>query len=106
MIGDSDIGVFLDDGPGGFATEAIFHLGTEQAPRDRRVTGIFDNAFFDASVGEAEMDTTAPRFLARHAEVRDIPRETLVRIGGVLYSVLQVQPDGTGMATVTLAHEP
>jgi hypothetical protein len=77
---------------------------------DRLVQGYFDNAFINADLGEAVLDTTAPRFTCRASEVAflKVPSEYRgmdVLISGVKYSLIQVQPEGTGLATVSLAHE-
>ena len=68
-------------------------------------TGIFDNSFVDANIGETALDSTAPRLTCKYSEVATVPREATVTVRGKLYSVTQVQPDGTGFALVTLAHE-
>lgn len=83
------------------AQEIVFHL----EGGDRYVRGFFDNAFLDVNIGETALDTTQPRFTCKLSDVRDIPRETPVTIGTDSFSVLQIQPEGTGTATVTLAHE-
>lgn len=74
------------------------------------VLGYFDNAFINADIGEVVLDTTAPRFMCRAADLRFLGkpkdfRGMEVRIGETKYSLIQVQPEGTGLATVTLAHE-
>lgn len=66
---------------------------------------IFDNGYVDANIGETVLDTTQPRLTCKHEDVKDVPRESLVTVRGVPYSVVQVQPDGTGFAIVQLAHE-
>lgn len=81
--------------------DVTFNL--EDGPRV--VRGYFDNAYFDQSVGELILDTTQPRFTCKQSDAIGIPRETTVQIGSVLYSVLTVQPEGTGIATIHLAHE-
>ena len=77
-----------------------FEDGTE-----RTLRAIFDNAFFDSSVGETVLDTTQPRLTCRTADVEGIPRESIVIVEGTRYSVIQFQPDGTGITTIALAHE-
>jgi hypothetical protein len=77
---------------------------------DRLVLGYFDNAFINADLGEAVLDTTAPRFTCRASELAFLKTPSQFRgmevlISGVKYSLIQVQPEGTGTATVTLAHE-
>lgn len=69
------------------------------------VRGYFDNAFFDSSVGEVVLDSTQPRFQCKASDVSGIPRETPCKVEGKSYTVLEIQPDGTGCAVVTLAHE-
>lgn len=81
--------------------EAVFHL----LSGNKVVTGYFDNAFFDKAVGDVVLDTTQPRFTCKMSDVKAIPRETLVTINDLDFSVLQVLPEGTGMATVIFAHE-
>ena len=51
------------------------------------------------------LDTTQPRVTALASDAVGIPREATVTIRGKLYSVTQVQPDGTGMAIIQLAFE-
>jgi hypothetical protein len=69
------------------------------------VRAIFDNAFVDTATGEIVLDTTAPRLTAKATDVAAIPREAVVTIRERVYSVVQIQPDGTGFAMVQLAHE-
>jgi len=68
-------------------------------------SGIFDNSFVDAAVGETALDTTAPRITCLHSDVLTVPREATVTVRGQVYSVVQIQPDGTGFALIQLAHE-
>lgn len=69
------------------------------------VKAIFDNAFFDSSIGETELNTTSPRITCKASSVATLPREAMVTIRGKTYSVTQIEPDGTGFVTVMLAHE-
>jgi hypothetical protein len=77
---------------------------------DRYVLGYFDNAFTNADIGEVILDTTAPRFTCKASEVAflKVPndyRGMVVMVAGVKFSLIQKQPEGTGLATITLAHE-
>ena len=67
---------------------------------------IYDDAFIDATTGETILDTTTPRLTCIASEVASVPREAMVTIRGKAFSVTQIQPDGTGFATIQLAHEP
>lgn len=90
---------FAEDG------DVVFEWTDNSGPRSIACKGIFDNGFVDAQIGETALDTTIPRLTCIHSEVKDVPREATVEVRGKLYSVVQVQPDGTGFATVQLAHE-
>lgn len=82
------------------AAEMVFATSPVQ-----RVTAYFDNAFQDINIGETIMDTTTPRLTCKYADVKDIPRGTPVTVGAANFSVVQIQPEGTGLAMITLAHE-
>ena len=75
------------------------------AQGDRQIKAIWDDAFFDASVGETVLDTTQKRLTAREADVCGLAREDLVQVGAWEFRVIQVQPDGTGFATILLSAE-
>ncbi len=80
-------------------------------PKGRvEVLGYFDNAFVNADIGEVVLDTTQPRFMCKASDLRFLGKPSEfrgmeVRIGETKYSLVQVQPEGTGLATVVLAHE-
>lgn len=96
--------VFLKD----FAEDdaLVFEWETETGECSKSCKGVFDNSFVDANIGETVMDTTAPRLTCLYEDVKGVPREAMVTVRGVAYSVVQTQPDGTGLAIVHLAHEP
>lgn len=102
MIKDP-LSVFMKD----FAEddEIVFEWETEDGPQSKPCKGIFDDAFVDAQTGETILDTTAPRLTCIASDVAGVPREATVTVRGISYSVTQIQPDGTGFAVVTLAHE-
>jgi hypothetical protein len=85
--------------------DVVFEWTDDSGPRSIACKGIFDNGFVDANIGETALDTTAPRLTCLHSDVKDVPREATVTLREKEYSVLQVQPDGTGLAIVTLAIE-
>ena len=103
-LGDDDLNVFLDDFSE--SSKIVFTWETDgQMFSSKSFSAIYDNAFFDASVGETVLDTTAPRLTAKHADVIGIPREAITTIRDIAYSLEQIQPDGTGFATLILARE-
>lgn len=82
--------------------EIVFEWGDDQS---KSLKGIFDNSYTDAATGETVLDTTEPRVTALASDAMDIPREATTTIRGKLYSVTQVQPDGTGFAIIQLTQE-
>lgn len=102
MINDP-LSVFLKD----FSEDddVVFEWTTDSGPQSLACKGIFDNGFVDANIGETALDTTTPRLTCAYADVKDVPREATITVRGKDYSVVQVQPDGTGFAIVQLAQE-
>lgn len=94
-----DLDDFLDEDD--FATVATFV--TVGDPLE--VIGIFDEAFLLAETGELDLETTQPRFTCKASDVSDVVRGQDVQILDEEYSVLTVEPDGTGMAIVVLTNE-
>ena len=87
-------------------TKAIFYTPKGNV----EVTCYFDNAFIDANLGEAVMDTTSPRITCVSTDVRFLKnpaefRGMKVTIRDIIFSLIQVQHEGTGLSTITLAHE-
>lgn len=85
--------------------DLVFVWQSPQGPSSITCKGIFDNSFVDSNIGETIMDTTQPRVTCEHSAVVTLPREAMITIRGKQYSVVQVQPDGTGFAIVHLALE-
>lgn len=84
-----------------FGQPVVLHLPAG----DQTITAIFDNAFFNSEVGQTVLDTTQPHFEAKTSDLAGLDREMTVTTAGATYSVQQIQPDGTGMSIVMLAHE-
>jgi hypothetical protein len=81
---------------------AVFDIADGET---REVTGYFDRAWYDAAVGETVLDTTQPRFTCKQSDLAGISREMAVTINGEAFSVVEIHPEGTGLATVLLAIE-
>ncbi|WP_430415826.1 head-tail joining protein [Marinobacter adhaerens] len=92
---------FLDDEE--FATEAQLFF---QSGGSKPVTGIFDDPYLNAQIGEYEMDSSRPRFMGKLADLKDAKRGDTITIDGITYDVLTpAQSDGTGMASLDLAEQ-
>jgi hypothetical protein len=86
--------IFLAD----FSEPVILHTDAG----DVEVLGIYDDAFFDSSIGEVVLDTTQKRLVCKMDAIGTLKREDQVTAGCQRFEVLQVQPDGTGFATILL----
>jgi hypothetical protein len=86
--------------------EIVFEWEVEEETESKSLKGIFDDSFVDAATGETVLDTTQPRVTCLAEDALTIPREAVTTIRGKAYSVTKIQPDGTGMAIIQLAHEP
>jgi hypothetical protein len=62
------------------------------------VQGVFDAAYVRADAGQAGVSTASPAVFLRLSELPTDPREDspTVTVGGVDYSVHEVEPDGLG----------
>lgn len=85
--------------------EIVFEWEADGEPQTKSLKGIFDDSFTDAQTGETILDTTQPRVTCIASDAAVVPREATTTIRGKLYSVTQVQPDGTGCAVIQLTQE-
>lgn len=94
-----DLDVFIDD----FAITARLCL---QNGAVRVISGIFDEPYLNAELGEYEADTQRTRFTCKESDVVGVTRGDTVTIESIVYDVLTTyQPDGTGMAQLELARQ-
>ncbi|QOE32740.1 head-to-tail connector complex protein [Achromobacter phage Mano] len=102
-----DVFLQLDDA-GGFGHRAVITLqgGGTLGP----IAGIFDEPYLNAQLGEYEMDTSAPRFMAKETDFPGVRRgdsfqlvdENGATVGEVYAIMSYPHQDGTGMATLEL----
>lgn len=71
---------------------------------DRKIIAIYDDAFMDQTLGETVMDTTQKRFTAREADAVGLRREDTITHGTQEFTVIQIQPDGTGFVTISVSN--
>jgi hypothetical protein len=103
--------VFFNTGPLSFSVPVTLRFSQAQTPGpDRSIQAIFDDPWLDTQVGEVVQDTRQPMLTAKLSDLANVERGLLVAVtvGGQVrnYSVLEVRPDGTGIAYVPLAFEP
>lgn len=96
---DLDAFLQVDD----FALEAMV---TPRGGVSRQIRGVFDEPYFNAQLGEYEVDATQPRLTCKAADVADLAEQDQVQIGGKTYYLLTApQDDGTGFAVLLMATE-
>ncbi|UWR86992.1 head-tail joining protein [Phaeobacter inhibens] len=96
---DLDAFLQVDD----FAIEATV---TPRGGVPRQIKGVFDEPYFNAQLGEYEVDATQPRLTCKAADVVELRERDQVTINGQNYYLLSnPQEDGTGMAVLALARE-
>ena len=95
-----DLGAVLDP-VGGFADEIT--IAPQDCGTPRTFLGIYDAAFVDAQTGDTNLETIVPRITCKASDAEGIVRGDVATIKGKEYSVVQAQPDGTGMAIIVLA---
>lgn len=97
-----DLDVFLDEDD--FAIPVIILLG---GGSELTVSGIYEDQYLDAQLGEYTMDSTRPRVWCKASAVQGVRRGDVCTVDGFVYDVLgDPQSDGTGMAMLDLAVRP
>ena len=91
----TDLDTMFDDD--GFAVDAIIGAVT--------VKVVFDNSYLAVSPVTGEVDSTAPKCQIRTADATGVIQGTAISIGGVSYTVVDVQPGGQGLTELILSTE-
>ena len=100
-----NLDVFLQgDAVGGFAVQATVTL--RRTGEERVITGIFDEPYLNAQLGEYEVDDAQPRFTCKEAAaVGNRAKEILLLNGREFYVMTYPQQDGTGLCNLKLEYE-
>ena len=98
-----NLDVFLQtDAVGGFAITATIQFA--DGSDDKPVTGIFDEPYLNAQLGEYEVDDAQPRFTCKSSDVKGVARgdDLLLPDGRKFHVMTYPQQDGTGMSILKL----
>jgi len=94
-----DLDAFLDEGEFADAVTVTREDGVVLS-----FSGIYEDQYLDAQLGEYTMDTIRPRVWCKQADVPGVARGDICTVGDAAYDVMSApQGDGTGMAMIDLA---
>ena len=89
---------------GTFDEEAIY---TPSGGTATPITVIFDNEYQVAQFTQAEsqIEASGPRATCREADVAGVAHGDALQVRGVVYTVAEVHPDGTGLVVLVLSRD-
>ncbi len=93
LINDLDIFLNSDE----FGVDVTYNTVTIQ--------GIFDDEFSSAVQGEMGIESTVPQVLLKTADVPNVAHNETMTINSIVYKVIGIQPDGTGMTLILLSED-
>lgn len=98
---DLDLAVFFDTDA--FAQTAVY---TRLGYVGVQIPVIFDSEYSVAQeMGEPGIGDSSPQALCKTAEVENASRGDMLVVGGTIYYVQKVKPDGTGITTLILSRD-
>jgi hypothetical protein len=81
-----------------FGLEVTLHPNSNP----RKATAIFDNGHFEISDNISVISTTQPSLVMRTKDITDLEQDDEIEVDGVIYTVADIQSDGTGMTMVRI----
>jgi hypothetical protein len=91
----NDLDIFFNSEE--FAVDVTYNAATIQ--------GIFDAEFSSAVEGEMGVESTVPQVLLKTSDVPSVAHNETMTINSVVYKVIGIQPDGTGMTLILLSED-
>ena len=91
----NDLDIFLNSDE--FAVDVTYQATTIQ--------GIFDDEFSSAVQGEMGIESTVPQVLVKTSDVPNVAHNEAMTINSVVYKIIGIQPDGTGMTLILLSED-
>lgn len=98
QIEDNDLDAFMDS-EAGFAREVIV-TGSTYGPLT--IKGIFDERVPVVNDYTGEVESTLSAITVKTSDIPDVRPHDTVAVGLVTYEVIEIEPDGTGLTTLTL----
>ncbi len=91
----TDLDTFLDSDE--YAVQITYNSGT--------IKGIFDNAFVEDQQDDIDVETLQPQVTVKTSDVTGLTQGDTMTINSVVYNVIGIQPDGTGLTNVLLSQD-
>lgn len=80
--------------------EAVFHPELGEA---RPIRVVFDRASSNLAIAGVGLESVRPQALCRDADIPDATHACTLTIGAEDWKIIDIQPDGTGITTLTLS---
>ncbi len=91
----NDLDIFLNENE--HAVDVTYQAATIQ--------GIFDAEFSSVAEGETGIESTAPQVLVKTSDVSSAVHGQTMTINSVVYNIIGIQPDGTGLTLIVLSQD-
>lgn len=91
----NDLDIFLNSNE--FAIDITYNSTTIQ--------GVFDAEFSSAVEGEMGIESTVPQVLVKTSDVSSAVHGETMTINSVVYNIIGIHPDGTGMTLILLSED-
>jgi hypothetical protein len=91
----TDLDIFLNSNE--FAVDVTYQSAT--------IKGVFDAPFESAVEGEMGIESTLPQVLVKTSDVASAVHGQTMTINSVVYQIIGIQPDGTGMTLILLSED-
>jgi len=89
----------------GLNDACIDGLGSEVIVDGQPINGIFDNGFDGLQQLGIGVESSKPTLTCKSSDVFSVGHRCEAVVGGVLYHVVSVQPDGTGITILELEEQ-
>lgn len=102
-----DLPEFLDPNEFGVAAtyDGFIASAGGRTAVSKTVNVIFDNSIQVVNPVTAGVELTAPQAMVQAADVPNVQRGDTLTINAVVYQIIGIQPDGTGLLTLILSED-
>ncbi len=87
---------------GDFAQSVVY---TPSGGPAKPIDAIFDDEFSGLNTQTGQMETSKPQVMVRDSDVAGVTKKATVTVGVIVYKVIGINPDGTGLTTLILSKD-